>query len=226
MAELIVEADIFNKLFALLKDEEVNVRRAAAGCVKELAKHTPEIAQLIVNLGGLNSIVSYVDSVKGDAKAPGIMTLGFISGFSEHLANAVIKAKGIPILNHALVTEPAEHVKGAAAWSLGQIGRHSPQHAKSVSESRVLATMLEVYLDKKSTPELRAKCEKAMISIITASKHLDDMYPLLTEQTPDDVLKVCVCRLLITKKRLWFNNVQNYFLKILRSKNNLQNMVV
>lgn len=39
------------------------------------------------------------------------MTLGYVSAFSETLALAVIVAKGIPPLSHALVTEPEEHIK-------------------------------------------------------------------------------------------------------------------
>jgi hypothetical protein len=30
----------------------------------------------------------------------------------------------------ALVEEPEDHIKSASAWSLGQIGRHTPDHAK------------------------------------------------------------------------------------------------
>ena len=50
------------------------------------------------------------------------MTLGYVSAFSETLALAVVVSKGIPPLKEALINEPEDHVKAAAAWSLGQIG--------------------------------------------------------------------------------------------------------
>ena len=48
----------------------------------------------------------------------------YIAAFSETLALAVVVSKGIPPLKDALINEPEDHLKAAAAWSLGQIGRH------------------------------------------------------------------------------------------------------
>merc|ERR1711981_996578 len=56
----------------------------------------------------------------------------------ETLANAVIAARGIPPLVNALVSEPEDHIKSASAWSLGQIGRHSPEHARALADAQVL----------------------------------------------------------------------------------------
>lgn len=47
------------------------------------------------------------------------MTLGYISAFDDSLAMAVIVSKGIAPLKDALVSEPEDHIKAAAAWSLG-----------------------------------------------------------------------------------------------------------
>jgi hypothetical protein len=48
-----------------------------------VAKHTPELAKLIVNAGGAAALVDYVKEAKGNARLPGIMALGYISAFSE-----------------------------------------------------------------------------------------------------------------------------------------------
>lgn len=47
------------------------------------------------------------------------MTLGFIAGFDHELAKNVVLCKGHIALVGALKTVKEEHVKGAAAWSLG-----------------------------------------------------------------------------------------------------------
>ena len=73
------------------------------------------------------------------------MTLGYISAFSETLAMGVIVAKGVAPLLDAYVREPEDHITSAAAWSLGQIGRHSPEHAKALAVQNVFAQMLAVY---------------------------------------------------------------------------------
>ena len=72
------------------------------------------------------------------------MTLGFISAFDETLALAVIAAKGIEPLKDALIKEPEDHIKSASAWSLGQIGKHSSDHAKQLAEADVPSRLLAV----------------------------------------------------------------------------------
>ena len=46
--------------------------------------------KLICNAGGVVAIVDYITEVKGNARLPGIITLGYISAFDESLAMSVI----------------------------------------------------------------------------------------------------------------------------------------
>jgi hypothetical protein len=58
-----VEAEIFPAVFGCLKDSDTIVRRNAATAIREVAKHTPELAQLIVNAGGHGAVVDYLGEV-------------------------------------------------------------------------------------------------------------------------------------------------------------------
>lgn len=60
-----------------------------------MAKHTPELAQLVVGAGGVGALVDYVGSTKGNTRLPGIMALGYIAAFTETLALSVIAEKGL-----------------------------------------------------------------------------------------------------------------------------------
>jgi hypothetical protein len=102
-----------------LKDIDVQVRKNAATCIREIAKQTTELAKLIVHSGGAATTVDYISESKGNARLPGIMTLGYIAAFDDSLALAVIVSKGIAPLKDALINEPEDHIKAAAAWSLG-----------------------------------------------------------------------------------------------------------
>merc|ERR1711918_270315 len=93
-----------------LKDNDTFVRKNAATCIREVAKHTPELAKLIVNAGGAAALVDYVSEVQGNAKLPGIMAIGYIAAFSETLALACIVSKAVAPLKEALVMEPEDHV--------------------------------------------------------------------------------------------------------------------
>ena len=73
------------------------------------------------------------------------MTLGYIAAFDEHNAMAIINSKGIPPLKDALAKEPEDHIQAAAAWTLGQLGGHSNQHAKAMAEADVPSHLLAVF---------------------------------------------------------------------------------
>lgn len=102
------------------------------------------MAQLIVEAGGLGLIVNAVVRNKGEAKLPGIITLGFIAGHSPALALSVIYSKGIDALALAMECENETSVSAAAAWSLGHIARHSTEHARNVTKSGLLPKILSV----------------------------------------------------------------------------------
>lgn len=57
----------------------------------------------------------------GAARLPGVMALGYIGAFSETLALAVVSERALMPLVAALKDEPEEHMRAAAAWSIGQV---------------------------------------------------------------------------------------------------------
>lgn len=64
--------------------------------------------------------------------------LGYVAAHSETLAMAVIVSKGVSQLAIILSDEQEDHIKAATVWALGQIGRHTPEHAKAIAVSNVL----------------------------------------------------------------------------------------
>lgn len=69
------------------------MQKNCATLVREVAKHTPELAQLIVNAGGVAAIIDYIGESSGNVRLPGIMMLGYVAAHSETLAMAVIISK-------------------------------------------------------------------------------------------------------------------------------------
>ncbi len=115
------------------------------------------------------------------------MTLGFISAFDDSLAMAVIVSKGVAPLKDALVNEPEDHIKAAAAWSLGQIGGHSPDHAKFLAEADVPSRLLAVFMLPESSKDLKNNAKKALKKIIQMCTYLPALEPLL-QLAPNNIL--------------------------------------
>ncbi|XP_064264361.1 sperm-associated antigen 6 isoform X1 [Passer domesticus] len=191
LAELVVEAEIFPVVLTCLKDSDEYVKKNGATLIREIAKHTPELSQFIVNSGGVAAVVDCIGSCRGTIRLPGIMALGYVAAHSENLSMAVIVSKGIPPLCACLVEEHEDHIKAAAAWALGQIGRHTTEHARHVAVANVLPTLLDIFADAGSSEDLKAKTKKALKNILQKCTYLPALEPLLHE-APSSILQYII----------------------------------
>ncbi|NP_001002210.1 sperm-associated antigen 6 [Danio rerio] len=193
VAEMVVEAEIFPAALVCLKDPDEYVRKNVATLIREITKHTPELSQMIVNVGGVAAVIDYLGDSKGNVRLPGIMMLGYVAAHSENLAMAVIVSKGVPQLAICLEEEQEDHVKAAIAWAFGQIGRHTPEHAKVVAVANVFPKLLNLYLDTESSEDLQVKAKKGLKSILQKCTYLPALEPLLYE-APSNILKHVICQ--------------------------------
>ncbi|KAA6401595.1 MAG: putative axoneme central apparatus [Streblomastix strix] len=191
LAEQIVAADLFPRILLCLKDLDTTVKKNAATCVREIAKHTPDLAKYIMDMGGVVALVDFANETTGPDRLPGVMCLGYIAAYSETLALGVIGAKGVAPLMHTLITEPEDYMKAAAAWALGQVGRHTSDHAKALADASALPKLLMVYLHEQASDDLRLKCKHALKAIVSKCTYLPALEPLLM-QSPPEIMKYIV----------------------------------
>ena len=176
------------KLLNCLKDPDDIVKKNAAFCICEIVNKSPENSQAICAAGGPGVLVDFITNIKGDARLYGILSLGFIAAFKDDLAMNVIQAKAISQLRDALQNEPHQHIKSAACYALGHIGRHSAKHAKEVSDANVLSLMLYYYMDPNSSEDLKLKAKNALEKVIDNCSNLSALEPLL-HVAPEKILK-------------------------------------
>ncbi|XP_066921440.1 sperm-associated antigen 6-like [Clytia hemisphaerica] len=188
LAEMVVEAEIFPAVLSSLTNTDEYVKKNVAMLIREVAKHTPELSQLIVNAGGLAAVINYIGDSHGNILLPGVMMLGYVGAHSENLAMSVILSKGVVQLSIVLSEEKEDHIKAAAAWALGQIGRHTPEHAKAVAIANVLPKLLNCYLSTESSEDLSTKAKKALKNVLQRCIHLPALEPLL-HSAPSNILK-------------------------------------
>lgn len=133
-------------------------------------------------------MIDCIGSCKGNIRLPGIMMLGYMAAHSENLAMAVIISKGVPQLSDCLSEEPEDHIKAAAAWALGQVGRHTPEHARAVAITNTLPVLLALYMSPESSEDLQVKSKKAIKNIIQKCTYLPALEPFLYD-APPNILK-------------------------------------
>lgn len=78
---------------------------------------------------------------------------------------SLLSIQGVTQLAITLVEEPEDHIQAAAAWALGQIGRHTPEHAKAVAVANVLPRLLQCYTRADASEDLQTKVDLSHISV-------------------------------------------------------------
>lgn len=127
-----------------------------------------------------------------DIITPAAMALGYIAGQSPHFALAVIESKAIVafsgVVDSAAKRTPVQ--LAACVWAIGQIGRHSSEHSKAVSDSALLAKVLQIYDNAAQMPpsaggDLRVKCKTMLQSCIQCCLDVAAIEPLIYNAPPE-----------------------------------------
>lgn len=75
-------------------------------------------------------------------------------------------------------------MKSATAWALGQLGRHTPDHAKAVADTGVLPVLVTLENDTHSTEDLKGKCRKALKAIVAKLTFMPALDALVHRSDP------------------------------------------
>ncbi len=200
LAQKVAGADVFARLINCIKDEKEKVQRQAVLCVKEIACHSIDLAKVVCDVGGVTPfVVEYLARAQGAAKLHAITTLGYVAGFDHDLAKSVVQCKGHIALVDALRDKVEDHVKAAAAWSLGQIGRHSSELAKDLAEQKALNELLVLYMSAEEKSDLKTKSKRALKAIIFQCQEMEALRPLLSAAS-DKILKHVVGQMALILK--------------------------
>ncbi|XP_045517324.1 sperm-associated antigen 6-like isoform X2 [Pieris brassicae] len=165
------------------------VRRAAACLLRDIVKHSVDLAQLVVNTGGCGPLVELMFENTGGARIPACMALGYIAGQSDQLAMAVIESKAVVVSVEILQKSDADDAElCAAAWTLGHISKHSPQHSLAVAVANAFPILLQLYTSPKSSAEVKARASCALKQALQCCLHRPALEPLL-HSAPACILK-------------------------------------
>lgn len=188
LAEIVVEAGVFPGLLTSLKDEDALVCKHAATCVREICKHTPDLAQLVVSHGGTGALTDFVSASEGNARLPGVMAIGFIAAFGEALSQSLLTAGAAAKVNDVLIEEREDHLMAASAWTLGQLGRHTPHHAKAVADTNAVSSLINAYAAESASDDLQKKCERSVRFICSKLTDTHSLDAALREDALDENL--------------------------------------
>jgi hypothetical protein len=103
---------------------------------------------------------------------------------------SVLGCKAILILGTILHESKDENVLAVTAWTLGQIGKHSPEHAKAVASANLFPRLVQLYTNEESGEDLKFKCKLALKLCLQKCLLTSALEPLLYDAPPEHT-EVC-----------------------------------
>ncbi|XP_044763953.1 sperm-associated antigen 6-like [Coccinella septempunctata] len=188
MAEVIVEAELFPLVLIHLAHSCALVAKNAACLVRDVVKHSLELAQLVANTGGIGALLEVIQHTDGDCRIPSITALGYMAAHSEQLAKSIISNQGVNELTKILYECQDDATLAVTVWALGQVGKHSPEHAQEVANGNTLVKILNLYNTRSSSEDMKFKAKSTLKTILQRCVMLSALEPLLYE-APQEILK-------------------------------------
>lgn len=74
------------------------------------------------------------------------------------------------------------------AWTLMQIGKHSPEHSRCVAETNAFSRLLDLYLASTSSEDLKFKCKCCLKQLLQKCLVVPALEPLI-HKAPPEILK-------------------------------------
>jgi hypothetical protein len=131
-AETMATLDIIPQVIYSMAEQNRLFKKCAAFLLRSVAKHTPNLAQNIVDHGGLDALRNTLEDNDPGVKEAGCWALSFIAKHSAALASAVVETVQITQLVEC-VKEPEIPLKRIAINCLTQIAKHSEDLSKTVA---------------------------------------------------------------------------------------------
>lgn len=97
-----------------LSEQNRFYKQAAAFCLRAVAKHSPELAQAVIDSGSLDSLVTCLEEFDPGVKEAAAWTLGYIAGHNAELAQQV----GLSMHLHACAHAPTCNSRASMQPSL------------------------------------------------------------------------------------------------------------
>lgn len=148
------------------------LQRHACAALRDIARHgVKQAIGVLDTTNALHQLILCIGTLKGNDLLPGVMAIGFLAAHKD-LAGQVVVGGAILPLVHILQAETLDHVRSAAVWAFGQLGRHTRALASTIASTGVLTLIAALETSPTSSEDLSSKCNKALTGII---KHLDDL---------------------------------------------------
>ncbi|GAA48654.1 sperm-associated antigen 6 [Clonorchis sinensis] len=150
-------------------------KRAATFVLRSIAKHSPELAQKVVDSGALDALIIGLEEFDPVVKEGSAATIANLAKHSTELAQTVVDVGAIPLLV-LCVQEPEISLKRMALAALSDIAKHSAELAQTIADTGAIAHIAQLLLQ----PDTLLK-RQVLAVLSNIAKHSVDLAELVVE---------------------------------------------
>lgn len=92
---------------------------------------------------------------------------------------SVLGCKAVIELTIVLNESTDDAMLAVVAWTLGQIGKHTPEHANAVAAANALPRLVQLYESNTSSEDLKYKCKTALKQCLQKCLLMSALEPLM-----------------------------------------------
>ncbi|XP_029341517.1 sperm-associated antigen 6-like [Acyrthosiphon pisum] len=188
LTEHAIESNLFPEILLLMAHPDESIRNNSAKVIREVVQHSVQIAQMVVNSGGIDKLLNVISCSEELSPNPAVHALGYIAAMSPKLASAIIQSQVLMHLTAILRSDTDKLTKAGTVWTLGMIGQHSAEHARSICSCDAITNIINVYLDSGIESESRHKCIVALEQILKKCDDYNVLDKLLIPSTPTEIM--------------------------------------
>ncbi|KAF0028198.1 hypothetical protein F2P81_019285 [Scophthalmus maximus] len=184
LAQAVVDTGAIAHLAQMILNPDAKLKRQVFSALSQISKHSVGLAEMVIEAEIFPAALACL-------KDPD----EYVRKNVTTLMREVVKQtpEGVLQLAQCLSEETEHHIKAATVWAIGQIGHHTPEHAKAVATANLLPKLLELYTEAGSSEDLQVKSKEALKSILQKCTYLPGLESLLYD-APSNILKHVVCQ--------------------------------
>lgn len=191
LADRIIETISLDKLMRLLQDNDMLVKVNVVELVKNLMKHSVEIAKLLSNAQAEKYLVEFLKESPIEVKEGTLDTLIIMSSFSEVFAGNLLVLSADVVVLDILKTNPDFKIKNLCIQFLGTVSQYSSDQSKNFNQNGGLTYLLSLLSGKQNRSQQDKEVLKSISNILKNYKDIKGLLTLIKSPgVPNSVLAI------------------------------------
>ncbi|XP_067137456.1 sperm-associated antigen 6-like [Centruroides vittatus] len=172
-----------------LSNEDISCRKNCCVYLLECVKHSDDLAQKVIDEGGISKMIEYIKKHEQEYRIPGITFLCNLAIRNEAMAGLIITEKALEVLCLVLESDPLEELKEIVVKTLGYLGSYNTKFTREITKTDAIFLIASLAANPVLYPEIKSTCNKSLKRMLKYCMHLRTLEKIM-DIVQDDILEL------------------------------------